>query len=667
MVSVLFWLRAFEGIENKSYDWRVNHFATSKTADDDIIIITVDESSLNHFQDVLGRWPWERKWWAEIIKGVFEAEDGRFRPKLVVFDILFLESADEASAGVEGAENDGLFADAMLLDWGDSKRQKVKPYVFLPFLLSTARNEERPERFGSDKLKSPDKAAQDETQTTQLNKIAIRGISDNGYQWPEYPRVILPTPVLRDAAAGTGHVALEVDSDGIARRVHAFAISNGKYFLPLSIAVAAHNLGVPLSDISLEGDILYVGDQRAIPLGETGEMLIKWNGSFLQAHKRISIGHLIQYMIDKSRGDKPAFDPAVFKDKTVFIAGTAAGTYDLRATPFEGQAPGVTIHANALDTIMNEDYITRTPRTFVYVCIILISLLVAISTAFTARVWVPVLVTIIIGTALLLISAVAYKYHSFWFDLMPGEFACFASFAFCATAGYFSEGRQRRQVMGAFVKYLSPEVLKEIMEKKGIESLRADVGERIDVSILFSDIRNFTTMSENMEPEEVVAILNEYLTAMVDIIFEHRGTVDKFVGDAIMAIWGAPDKELVKNHALESCRVALKMLRVLEGLKAKWKSEGKPEFDIGVGINSGPVVVGNIGSDKRLDYTCIGDNVNLAARLESENKKQNTRIIISEYTLAKAGNMLKVRDLGSVKVKGKENSVQIYELLDIDE
>jgi adenylate cyclase len=186
-------------------------------------------------------------------------------------------------------------------------------------------------------------------------------------------------------------------------------------------------------------------------------------------------------------------------------------------------------------------------------------------------------------------------------------------------------------------------------------------GTKKELTILFSDIRNFTTISESLPPEEVVQLLNEYLAEMTSIVFKYHGTVDKFIGDAVMAFWGAPLPQ--EDHALLACRCAIEMIETVEALKVRWHAMGRVTFDIGVGLNTGEVIVGNIGSQQRMDYTVIGDNVNLASRLEGVNKQFHTHIIIGEQTYAKVQHVVEVRSLGGVKVKGKEIEVGIFELL----
>ena len=226
---------------------------------------------------------------------------------------------------------------------------------------------------------------------------------------------------------------------------------------------------------------------------------------------------------------------------------------------------------------------------------------------------------------------------------------------------FFTEERRARDIRKMFSSYVSKRIVDELIKDPSKAKLG---GDRKEITVLFSDIRGFTSFSEKHQPEEVVSLLNEYLGAMTEIVFQYEGTLDKFVGDAIMALWGAPVGQ--PDHAERACRCALAMITRLKELQAKWTAEGKYVIDIGIGINTGEMVVGNMGAEgKKMDYTVIGDNVNLGARLESLTRQYNNHIIISEYTYAKVEHIVEVKELGTVTVKGKQLPVMIYDLVGV--
>jgi adenylate cyclase len=223
---------------------------------------------------------------------------------------------------------------------------------------------------------------------------------------------------------------------------------------------------------------------------------------------------------------------------------------------------------------------------------------------------------------------------------------------------YITEEREKKKIRGAFQYYLTASVINEML--KDPTKLKLG-GDKKALSVLFSDIRGFTSISEKLTPEELVHLLNEYLTAMTDIVFKYDGLLDKYMGDAIMAVYGAPLDQ--PDHPVRACRTALDMLKELKNLQKKWADEGRPVLNIGIGVNSGDMVVGNMGSQMRFDYTVMGDSVNLGSRLEGINKEYGTNIVISEYTYAAVKDVLACRELDSVRVKGKKLPVKIYELL----
>jgi adenylate cyclase len=246
-----------------------------------------------------------------------------------------------------------------------------------------------------------------------------------------------------------------------------------------------------------------------------------------------------------------------------------------------------------------------------------------------------------------------------WLDTGAPVLAILFTFTGGMALNYITEGRKKRQIREMFSKYVAPEYVAQLAE----DPSRLDLaGRRAELTILFSDIRGFTSISEKMSAREVVEFLNEYLSQMAGIVKHSGGTLDKFIGDAVMAFWGEPVRHL--DHAERAADCALAMRDATAALAERWVKEGKPDIRIGIGINTAEVVVGNIGSlEHKLDYTVIGDGVNLASRLESQNKEFGTTIIVSEFTLAKLGGKYDVRPLAAVKVKGKETPVQIYELL----
>jgi len=346
-----------------------------------------------------------------------------------------------------------------------------------------------------------------------------------------------------------------------------------------------------------------------------------------------------------------------FEGKIVLVGVTSPLEHDDYVVPISNQAmPGVEVHANLVQSIITQDYLHYQDDVSAIGIVFLFALLAGII-LFRFRIH--------IATALLAVLAIAYILFTIYtFDsgiimnvIYPLLSIILVYIALVVTY-YLTEERGRKWITSVFGKYVSPVVIDNLIKNPDKINLG---GEKRNITIFFSDIRGFTSISEKLEPEELVHLLNDYLTEMTSIIIKSQGLVDKFMGDAIMAFWGAPLDQ--PDHAEMACLSSLEMMDKLRELQKKWKKEGIPSFDIGIGINSGDAIVGNMGSSNRFDYTAMGDNVNLASRLEDLNKTYGTNIIISENTYKIVKDKFKTKKLDTVKVKGKEKSIVIYELL----
>jgi len=355
-------------------------------------------------------------------------------------------------------------------------------------------------------------------------------------------------------------------------------------------------------------------------------------------------------------GGKPEIDPARFKGAIVVIGTTAAGLSDVFVTPFsKGKMPGAEVHANVIDNLLSRRSLA--PLAPAWGVVILAACALAIGLAgVLLPVWPTVGVAFVLMAALGGASVVAFS-RGVWMDVAEPVLAvAFATFG--ATAyQYFVEGREKRQVKQVFSRFVAKDVFDQLMADPSRAVLG---GERRDMTVLFADIRGFTTFTEKGLAEDIVAQLNEYFSRMVAVLFEHRGTVDKFVGDMVMALFGAPLAD--PDHADHAAAAALGMLRALDDLNRQWDATGRPRLDIGIGLNTGDMVAGNIGSDTIMSYTVIGDAVNLAARRESLNKEYGTHIIVSDETRSRLKGRYDIQPLGTVTVKGKTAPVAIFEI-----
>ena len=364
-----------------------------------------------------------------------------------------------------------------------------------------------------------------------------------------------------------------------------------------------------------------------------------------------------------NQGQKPILNSNLFKDKIVVIgANVPAGTglNDNKNSPIMINHPGVDIQATAIDNIMHNDFIKIIPN-WINVLITLLGMGLVYGFIRVCSLSKSILSIITIIGSYIIISAI-----SFYFSLIINVLTPIVMFVITTIFGYTHkfvlENRSKEKVKSAMGKYISQDVMKRVMQD--IDNLGLG-GKRANVTVLFSDIRGFTSMSENLSPAEVSEILNEYFTEMEPIITKYNGIINKFIGDAVMAIFGEPIQD--KKHAQNAVKCAFAMLEKVKELQKKWASEGKPKIEIGVGINTGEVFVGNIGSINRMEYTVIGDTVNLASRLESYNKTYKTKLLISPTTYEEVKGIVEVIKISDVQIRGKANKMDIYEVLKVQE
>jgi len=390
-----------------------------------------------------------------------------------------------------------------------------------------------------------------------------------------------------------------------------------------------------------------VGADLAWAVPERADLLIGWRGG-AAAHRQVSYVDLYEDL-NREHRQRPADE---FKDKIVVIGGTATGLYDIRITPISTAHPGVEILASTLESLKNRTWLAPAPAWTAPAFAVLLTLLLLAAT-------VRRLGTFAIGGGLALVTAAALGGSAiairagWWFPTVTPLIFGWLFFVGAALRDVLDERRSREAAIREFSRFVNPHVVRELMAQGGLSRQ----GESRDVTLLFSDIRGFTTLSESRSPQEVVDLLNRYFSKQVAVIFQHEGTLDKFIGDAIMAVWGAPIDDV--DHARHAVEAALDMADTLEAFRAELGEFGK-HFDVGIGIHSGSAVVGLIGSEARREYTAIGDTVNLASRIEGLTKGV-ARILVSEDTMRRCGDAFEFIDRGAYQVKGRAAEVRLYE------
>lgn len=610
---MLFRLPPLETLEEKLYDYRFKIRGAIKPPDN-IVIAAIDEKSIER----LGRWPWNRDKIAQLIERLTNAG-----AEIIVFDVIFSESE----------KNDMMLGNEI----------KNAGNVILPVVFD----------FDKESAISDNEFLLDSSFTSVINHEMF-----DKYNPITAKKILMPTPELIRNTMSLGHINMFPDSDGTLRW-ESLVISYNNYLYPsITLQAAVSYLGVPKEKVILKAaEAIHAGNRR-IPTDRWGRTLINYYGAE-QTFRHISISDILEGSVKTE----------LLRNKIILIGATAIGIYDLRVTPFSPAMPGVEKHANVIASMLESRFI-RSAALFTDLSVLLLSgfLFSLLLTRFKAT-----SASAIAGLFLALIASAGYFIfvnNGIWINIAYPAINILFIFITITAYNYAVEERYAKKIRAMFSSYVTEKIVNELIKNPDMAKLG---GERREITVLFSDIRGFTTFSEKHAPEDVVAMLNEYLGAMTEVIFRWDGTLDKFVGDAIVAFWGAPMKQ--DNHAELAVRCALDMIKKLEELHKKWQAEGRALLDMGIGINTGAVIVGNIGADrKKMDYTVIGDNVNLGSRVESLTRKYNTHILITEFTLNKVRDMITANDLGhlcvkgleKVVVKGREMSVSIYEIKSIE-
>jgi len=393
-----------------------------------------------------------------------------------------------------------------------------------------------------------------------------------------------------------------------------------------------------------------------VPVDSSGRMIIRYHGPE-GTYKSISIASIINSWAQIEEGKEPQVPPSEFSRKTVLIGVSAPALLDNRPTPLGGVTPGVEIHATVLDNLLRKDFF-RVPAFAVFLLFLLfVSLFTAAGASVLRKIW--QLIILFVLCLALPCGAVWLAFRSgFWLDFAVPEFAVVSGFIGASLLNYSVEGKQRRFIKSVFRHYLSPDVIERVIRNPALLRLG---GEKREVTSFFSDVAGFTAISESLAPEELVNLLNEYLSAMTDILLSSGGTLDKYEGDAIIAFWNAPLDQ--PDHALRACRAALGCQKRLAGLQPRFQEKYGRAVTMRIGLNSGPAVVGNMGSSRRFDYTAMGDTINLAARLEGACKQYKVPILIGEETYRRVQRDVVSREVDIIRVVGKTKPVAVYEII----
>lgn len=609
-----------------------------------VSIIAIDEKSL----DAYGRWPWSRKKLAELVD-VLKGSGAR----VVAFDIVFSEPdqslylglLNEITSGGAAEHKDLLpLLEKLEKESGGDRAMvaalKQTPSVILGYYFFFSRDEIG--HLGS----TADNSGV--TATPYLVRRLKPGVRAPALL--EAVAVEKNIPEISEAVSLTGYFNTLPDPDGIVRRAP-LAVRYGDAIYPhLSVEAVRKYLDAPNAVINVADygvKSINIGELE-IPVDERGYLIINYRGP-QKTFPHYSVADVLS-------GDVPT---GTFKDRIVLIGATATGISDMRAAPFAGTFPGVEIHANIIDTMLRGDFVHRPDWVVLFDMLAILLPGIILSVALPRLGALPTAaVTLAMAGAYILLNGYAFRSMGLWMIEVYPVFTIFFVSGGVMVFQFMTAEKKRRQTREAFSRYVAPPLVEEIARSP--EKLVLG-GEERRLTVLFSDIRGFTSIAEGLSPQVLVRLMNSYFTPMTDVILESGGTIDKYMGDSIMAFWGAP--VWYPDHASKACKGALMMREKLFQLKDTWRGMRVRELDIGIGISTGTLTVGNMGSATRFDYTVIGDTVNLGSRLESLNKIYGTHIIVPKYTYEDVKDEFVFRELDLLKVKGKKLPVKIYELM----
>ncbi|MEW6516320.1 MAG: adenylate/guanylate cyclase domain-containing protein [candidate division FCPU426 bacterium] len=601
-----------KSVENRMLDMRFQiRGEIGPAADDEVVILAIDDLSMERLQM---RWPWPRTMYAKVIDRLSQAG-----ARVVALDLVFSELSES-----ERKEQDKILGDAII---------RSRSWIVLGSAFSAALT------------KHTDKMDIDAVKVTYTEAL----------------------PDIDQTRAHVGYVNIWADKeDGVLRHASLLKTFQKKLYTAFDLKILTRFLKIDaLGALRTPKRITY-GPLR-IPVDHRGDMLINYRGgpgnfkiiSFYAVYGPRPDVHVYHTEEGEIADLFPGLlDAGVFKDKIVLIGPAFPEGQDYHQTPFTsslGRTTGVEIHANILDTILKKRFLFPVPGWIKFALFLLLPLLIGQLTIKLKPIRGFVALVVLVAIYLLVAIWLFISYR--WIvPVVNPLLATTLTFVMVVVYLLVTEERHNRFIKGMFSRYVSPKVVEELVKDPNAELKLG--GNKQVVTVLFSDIRGFTTLSEELTPEAVVEKLNEYFQTWTDIIFKHDGTVDKFIGDAVMAIFGAPVAHL--DDAARAVRAAWDMREALEKLNKRWQEQGRKTINIGVGINTGEAIVGNMGSHQAMGYTVIGDTVNLASRLESKTKDLSAFLLISESTYEAVKELVEVQSFSDITVKGKAKSISVF-------
>lgn len=615
--------------EDRFFDLRMRFTVEPDKKDNRMVLAAIDDQSLNK----IGRWPWTRTKHAKIVDKL-----KTFGAKIVAFDVFYSEP--EVACNAESPDN--VLA-ASIKSFQEIPGNKI----ILPYSVEAKESEVIDEEYHY--KEAPD----------QLLNFMIDTKQSQGANLQEnlVARKVYPIALLADSDVGISHIEAQSDSDGVFRHYPLVTNIDSIYFPSFALQTYQFYTGdKPVLEIASPETAMLKTKKGTAYLNFNGETKIRWLGA---------MDHFPMVPIIDIFEAKDA-DPRmveVFKDKIVFIASTAFGAHDLRNTPVDSALPGVVFHMNMTHMLLEGKFFVSEFESTKYSWILLIlgSVLI-IGTMFFGNAILDFVMVNIILIGFLYVDTYYFIPRGYNIRLFFCLFSVVLCYSWSTFLHFYASNKEKKKIKGTFSRYLAPSIVNDLL--KNPDKVRLG-GEKKNITVFFSDVRDFTSISEKLTPEQLTLCLNKYMTMMTDTLFEHKGTLDKYIGDAMVAYWGAPVE--LENHPYWAIKGAIAMIERLPAINAEFEREGFPTFKHGIGLNTGECSVGNMGSNQIFSYTALGDNMNLGARLESLCKFYGVQLNISEFTKnaipPELASEFLFRTLDKVRVKGKENALTIYEVL----
>ena len=643
LLSVHLWVRPFaalDAVEHMSIDARFALRGPRPPATSEVVIVGVDDATRARFPEVFQT----RAGWARLIRAL-----SGYRPKVIALDLFFsapeviLPAALAHRVRVAASEPPAEGADPQLVQLVKDVAEELRGDEKLASAIADSGR-----IFLGAYFRDGTGAAA--AAPPGLERARHGEAADGGGGGERRPIHAVSVEFTRKdiggGAVGAGFVNNIRDKDGTVRRMPMAIEYGGAFYMPIGLAVALASRGKTGDTRYLAGADTLTAMGTAIPLGPGASLSLDVLGK--GELPRVSAADVLD-------GRVPA---ATLAGKLVFV-GFTNSAFDKVETPFDSRADGIELHATLAENLLTGHLMRLAgSRSALLATLGLCALVVAAQLRRIRRhAWAPPLLAVAGIAAYVVVAQLAFRHGLILQVAAPGVLSVLV-LAAATIGGLATEGREKAHLRAVFSQYVSRAVVDRIVEDPGRMKLG---GERKELTVLFSDIRSFSAFAEGMRPEELASFLGEYLTPMTELVLDSGGTLDKYIGDAVMAFWAAPVD--MPDHAARACEVALRMQEALVDLNKKWSAEGKPAIAIGIGLNTGPMAVGNMGSAARFEYTALGDQVNLASRLEGLTKEYGVGVLVGESTAKAAGSGFVFREVDVVRVKGRASAAPVFELI----